>query len=118
MKVYDYADIPKLPKGQWISVKDALPPIGEEVTVFCPRSERHRVTALVRLIPYEGALEFFWDNAYGGGFTHVQDSVTHWMPMPKEPALQSLASNAKPGPQREFMNTPLPPAIWPPKARK
>lgn len=83
MKVYDYDDIPKLPK-QWISVTDALPPIGQEVIVYCPKSSR-KVTALMRLIPYEGAREFYWDNAYGGGNTHVQNSVAQWMPLPVQP---------------------------------
>jgi hypothetical protein len=84
MKYYDYADIPKLPKGEWISVKNGLPPIGQEVIVATPRGSR-KVTALVRLIPHEGARDFYWDNAYGGKFTHVQDSVTHWMPLPEAP---------------------------------
>lgn len=69
----------------WISVDDRLPDIGEEVMVYCPHKERRKVTALCRLIRYEGAEEYYWDNAYGGSNVHVQKSVTHWMPLADSP---------------------------------
>ena len=70
---------------EWVSVEDELPEIGREVIVCCPQSRR-KVTALCRLIPYEGAVEFYWDNAYPlSGNCHVQDSVTHWSPLPEAP---------------------------------
>ncbi|MFI3155040.1 MAG: DUF551 domain-containing protein [Methylococcaceae bacterium] len=87
-KIYDYQDIQKLPK-KWIDVNDALPPIGVEVIVFCPYKKengRNPVTALCRLIRYEGDHTFYWDNNYGSNNTHVQNAVTMWQPMPDEPA--------------------------------
>lgn len=69
---------------KWISVKDRLPEIGQEVIVYCPSCKR-KVTALCRLIRYEEAVNFYWDNSYGGSNIHVQDAVTHWMPLPEAP---------------------------------
>lgn len=69
----------------WIRVEERLPEIGEEVIVYCPGSERKPVTALSRLIRYEGATNFYWDNYYGGSFTHIQEAVTHWQPLPNAP---------------------------------
>jgi hypothetical protein len=87
MKVYKHDEIKKLPKA-WISVTEALPQIGTEVIVFIPEKiemGRNPVTALVRLIRYEGATGYYWDNNYGTGNTHVQDAVTMWQPMPDAP---------------------------------
>jgi hypothetical protein len=74
---------------QWISVKDKLPEIGKEVIVFSPRSNqgKGRVTALSRYIRYEGAVDFYWDNSYGGRNVYVQEAITHWMPLPKPPQI-------------------------------
>ena len=66
---------------EWINVKDRLPEIGEEVIVYTPNGWSD-VTALCRLIRYEGATEFYWDNHYGGSNFHLQEAVTHWMPLP------------------------------------
>jgi len=77
-----------LAEREWISVKDRLPEIGEEVLCYCPHkieAGRNPVTALVRLIPYEGAREYYWDNYYGGNNTHVMKAVTHWQPLPPPP---------------------------------
>lgn len=86
--IYDYNEISKLPK-EWIDVKDALPPIGEEVIVFCPfkiEQERNPITALARFIPYEGSDEYYWDNCYPGkGNTHLAVGITKWQPMPDKP---------------------------------
>lgn len=68
---------------EWVACKDRLPDIGDLVIVYTPKLDR-KVKALMRLIPYEGATEFFWDD-YRGGATHVQEAVTHWMPLPKPP---------------------------------
>lgn len=70
----------------WISVSDRLPPIGQEVLVHVPGSARAPVTALMRLIPWEGSPDFYWDNAYPGkGNMHIGPSVAHWMPLPAWP---------------------------------
>jgi hypothetical protein len=72
-------------ESQWISVEDELPEIGEEVIVYTPKC-RDKVTALARLIRHEAATDYFWDNAYPlTGNCHVQDSVTHWQPLPLPP---------------------------------
>lgn len=72
---------------EWISVKDKLPPIGQEVIVYSPKSNSGdgRVTALCRKIRYEEATNFYWDNDYGGSNVYVQDAITHWMPLPEPP---------------------------------
>lgn len=77
-------------KPKWISIKDKLPEIGEEVIVYCPKCISRKVTALMRLIRYEGATEYFWDNSYGGSNVHVMHSVTHWMPLPESPKESEL----------------------------
>lgn len=84
MKIYTEDEIRKLPQA-WVDVKDALPPIGEEVWCYCPDKLTRKITALVRLIPYEESREFHWDNSYGGGNMHLGKSVTHWMPRPAPP---------------------------------
>lgn len=71
----------------WISVEDALPELGAEVLVYCPRKECRKVTALARFIRYEGSQDFYWDNDYPGkGNMHLAESVTHWMPLPPPPS--------------------------------
>jgi len=69
-------------EGEWISVKDKLPEIGSEVIVL---KNDGNVTALARYIRYEGAKEYFWDNFYGGSNLCLQESITHWMPLPNPP---------------------------------
>jgi hypothetical protein len=72
---------------EWINVKDQLPEIGREVIVFSPNSNdgTGRVTALTRLIRYEEATQFYWDNSYGGSNIYIQSAITHWMPLPEPP---------------------------------
>lgn len=72
----------------WVSVKDRLPEIGTEVQVYVPSKldfSRNPVTALTRLICYEEALDYYWNNNYGGSNIHVQDAVTHWRPLSSPP---------------------------------
>jgi Protein of unknown function (DUF551) len=85
MKVYTEKEIATLPM-EWISVTEALPPIGEEVWCYCPNKSRRKITALVRLIPYEESQEFHWNNSYGGDNLHLGKSVTHWMRRPAPPS--------------------------------
>lgn len=70
--------------GGWISVEERLPEIGEEVNVYCPQCGK-KITSLARFIRYEGAKGFYWDNSYGGSNIHIQDTVTHWRPLPEPP---------------------------------
>lgn len=75
-------------QSNWISVNDQLPPIGQEVLVYVPSKierDRNPVTSLVRLIRHEAARDFYWDNNYGGSNIHLQESVTHWAPLPNGP---------------------------------
>lgn len=68
---------------QWISVRDQLPELGEEVIVF---TNTGRVTALSRFIRYEGASTYYWDNNYpGSGNMYLSESITHWMKLPDKP---------------------------------
>lgn len=84
------AQVEALTVPQWISVEDRLPPIGQEVIVSVPGG-RAPVTALMRLIRWEGATDFYWDNAYPGkGNMHLQTSITHWMPLPAAPAIPAI----------------------------
>ena len=88
MKIYDYEEIKSVPE-EWISVAEALPPIGIEVIVYCPgeiERGRNPVTALCRYIRHEGAIDYYWDNNYPGNENcHLAKSVTMWRPMPPTP---------------------------------
>lgn len=75
-------------KSAWVPVSERLPEIGDEVLVYRPQSTRAKVTSMVRLIPYEGSLKFYWD-APRGGATTIPEHVTHWMPHPEPPSWQS-----------------------------
>lgn len=84
---YRHPPAPAVPEG-WIPVSERLPEIGNEVLVYCPHKiefGRNPVTALMRLIRYEKATEFYWDNNYGGRNVHLKESVTHWMSLPAAP---------------------------------
>lgn len=69
-------------QSKWIPVTERLPEIATEVNVL---TKAGRVTSLCRLIPYEGAPEWYWDNAYGGKNWHIAAEVTHWQPLPEKP---------------------------------
>lgn len=74
---------------EWISVNDSLPPIGQEVQVYCPNKipkGRNPVTALARFVRHEGLdSPYYWDNFYGGSNYTNPESVTHWKPLSKPP---------------------------------
>jgi hypothetical protein len=81
---------PTAAQAAWISVADCLPPVGTEVLVYRPGSDRGKVTALARFIRHEAATDYWWDNAYPGkGNMHLDTSITHWMPLPAPPAAQA-----------------------------
>lgn len=69
---------------KWISVESKLPEIGELVNVYTPDTSYRKVKSLMRLIRYEGATNFYWDNRTGTD-THIQEAVTHWQPLPPLP---------------------------------
>lgn len=65
-------------KSPWISVKDRLPPPGEEVLLFDINSIRH--LALGWLREKKGYNKSMWALSNG----HVDDEdITHWMRIPK-----------------------------------
>lgn len=70
--------------GEWISVNDKLPELGNEVNVLTIDS---LVTSLARFIRNEDSPHFYyWDNHYPGkGNMHLPESVTHWQPLPSIP---------------------------------
>ena len=65
-------------QSPWISVKDRLPPPGEEVLLFDKNSIRHLVLGWLR--ENKGYNKSMWALSNG----HVDDEdITHWMRIPK-----------------------------------
>ncbi|WP_373147635.1 DUF551 domain-containing protein [Parabacteroides distasonis] len=65
-------------QSPWISVKDRLPPPGEEVLLFDINSIRHLVLGWLR--ENKGYNKSMWALSNG----HVDDEdITHWMIIPK-----------------------------------
>lgn len=65
-------------KSPWISVKDRLPPPGEEVLLFDINSIRHLVLGWLR--ENKGYNKSMWALSNG----HVDDEdITHWMIIPE-----------------------------------
>lgn len=65
-------------QSPWISVKDRLPPPGEEVLLFDKNSIRHLVLGWLR--ENKGYNKSMWALSNG----HVDDEdITHWMIIPK-----------------------------------
>lgn len=65
-------------QSPWISVKDRLPPPGEEVLLFDINSIRHLVLGWLR--ENKGYNKSMWALSNG----HVDDEdITHWMRIPK-----------------------------------
>lgn len=68
----------KSKQSQWISVKDRLPPPGEEVLLFDINSIRHLVLGWLR--KNKGYNKSMWALSNG----HVDDEdITHWMIIPE-----------------------------------
>ena len=65
-------------QSPWVSVKDRLPPPGEEVLLFDKNSIRHLVLGWLR--ENKGYNKSMWALSNG----HVDDEdITHWMRIPK-----------------------------------
>jgi len=70
----------------WISVKERLPEIGRRVLVAWTNSDGERkVGERVRLIPYDGAREFFWTYWHSRDGMLLPEAVTEWQPLPPPP---------------------------------
>lgn len=66
--------------GEWISVKDRLPPHqGEKVLV----SNGHGYVTILALWKKEDGNKWTWLDEQGH-FKHTND-ITHWMPLPEPP---------------------------------
>lgn len=63
---------------KWISVKDGLPEVGQQVLVFCrSRMSMNHVTVSTYKTDYSYTRRCYWSR-------RVKD-VTHWMPLPSPP---------------------------------
>lgn len=65
-------------KRQWISVKDRLPEICQDVLVYCKNTQRVTIGRFAHWYDNDG-----WDIVGTKG--RFNDIVTHWMPMPEPP---------------------------------
>lgn len=81
MGFYDHTE--PLPT-HWVDVREALPPIGVEVTV-CKKDGT--VTALCRYASQSESIRWAWDNSYPGNGEniHLPEAVTHWRAFPAGP---------------------------------
>lgn len=78
---------------EWISTKDRLPEIGERVLVVtqAPNSLGPRVKVMARLIPYEGATDYWWQEMHFGACRAKNalpknEWAHYWMPLPAAPS--------------------------------
>lgn len=68
----------ELRKRQWISVKDRLPEICQDVLVYCKNTQRVTIGRFAHWYDNDG-----WDIVGTKG--RFNDIVTHWQPMPEPP---------------------------------
>jgi hypothetical protein len=75
---------------RWISIKDKLPELNQEVLVleqaYGVKGNYYTNVAIARYIPYGRKRYFVKSLGYdkhNKRASWVYDSVTHWMPMPK-----------------------------------
>ena len=66
---------------EWISVKDRLPAVGEDVLVITSSSDRNM--AVWRLFGNAENRQAHWENEVGDGL--VLGAATHWMLLPQPP---------------------------------
>lgn len=67
---------------EWISVKDRLPEIGQEVLVFRPYAHIH-YDKNITIDARSGSERMVYDGARHDW--HKPNYVTHWMPLPEAP---------------------------------
>lgn len=75
---------PKEEKKEWISVKDRLPDVFDEVLVYDTFSNTSISIAWRETTPRKnGIVDWYWNSqmSYPEDLTHV----THWMPLPEPP---------------------------------
>lgn len=74
--------------GKWISVKDRLPDVFDEVLVYDTFSNTSISIAWRETTPRKnGIVDWYWNSqmSYPEDLTHV----THWMPLPEPPTKQT-----------------------------
>lgn len=79
---------PKRIKAEWISVKDRLPDVFDEVLVYDTFSNTSISIAWRETTPRKnGIVDWYWNSqmSYPEDLTHV----THWMPLPEPPTKQT-----------------------------
>lgn len=72
------------PVEEWISVKDMLPEVFDEVLVYDTFGDNHISIAWRETTPRKnGIVDWYWNSqmSYPEDLTHV----THWMPLPEPP---------------------------------
>lgn len=66
-----HAEIDRLKRGGWVSVKERLPAVGETVLIYY---RHHDQQSIITARFVNGGFIGFWDA-----------DVTHWMPLPEPP---------------------------------
>jgi hypothetical protein len=75
-----------LQPAQWKPIETA-PKDSSRILIYCPKSNRP-VQEVWWAIPYEGAVRGYWSTPIGPtgrGYTILETSPTHWMPLPPAP---------------------------------
>lgn len=79
---------------QWISVKDKLPSIGEEVLAYVPLDGQIFVGHCIK--PYWRKDQYVWQITTAMKQTKTMTKkVSHWMPLPERPKEENASNNAK-----------------------
>ena len=79
---------PEQIKSEWVSVKDRLPDVFDEVLVYDTFSNTSISIAWRETTPRKnGIVDWYWNSqmSYPEDLTHV----THWMPLPEPPTKQT-----------------------------
>ncbi len=92
-KLYKTPPQSKLPT-EWQPIETA-PKNSTSILIYCPRSERKPVCEAWWAIAYEGDHGGHWQTSIGPngrGYTILEASPTHWMPLPPPPIEAATAS--------------------------
>jgi hypothetical protein len=69
---------------EWISVKDRLPKLNEDVVCIVPLMKKHGKEKRILYLNCYQKNGLRWGN-YDGHYEHNVNEVTHWMPLPEPP---------------------------------
>lgn len=81
--------------GQWISVLDRMPSLGDAVLVFGRKTYGSATILILEDRFAESWLSAYWCQRGGGAVAHPYDAdgrvsakdISHWMPLPEPPCL-------------------------------